>query len=77
MKKFFTASAMAIALTAATATAPLAEGREMQMTEQQVAAASVSTQSSPDSMGPAFVLGLVTLVLIIAATSNNAYYHLY
>ena len=76
MKKTVTASVLALSLTAAAATTSLAEGRDVKMSEQQVATATVSTQAAADSAGPMLVLGLVTIALIIAATSNNSSYML-
>jgi len=82
MNKTLTASALALALTSASVTSSLAEGRETNISEQQVASAMVSTQSFPGSAagssaagsaGPFMILTLVTLAVVIAATQGGGY----
>ncbi|WP_322866909.1 hypothetical protein U5922_012385 [Aquicoccus sp. G2-2] len=79
-KNTVSAGALGIAMTFASATMPLAEGRgDAVMGKAQVAEAMISTQSGPASAGSAatgsagvgIILGVITLVLIAAAASGE------
>ena len=89
MKKTITASAVAIALSFATATAPLAQGRETNMSRDQEAQAMISTQGSLPGSGPssapgssavgsvpptALILGLVVVLWIAVSSGRHMYY---
>ena len=74
MKKTITASALALTLTASAA---LAEGREAQISAEQVTQAMVSSQgsltggSAASSAGVMVPLILLTLIMVIAATASG------
>jgi hypothetical protein len=88
MKKTVSAAALACALSLATAAAPLAQGREANMSQDQVKMAMISTQGSLPGSGPSsagssavgsvspvpLILGLM-VIITIAATRGGMYYY--